>query len=79
MPRRLDTERFGNPYSNVQTPLALLSGKRVDVLVSSGLVMPAEQLRLNSSGSGVSAGVGVRNSEIVIGSGCSEVCLGGRP
>jgi hypothetical protein len=53
----------------------------VDILVSSGLATPSELLRLNSLGPGVSAGIGVRGgkSESVIGSGCSEVYLGGRP
>ena len=66
-------------YASTVVTLALLFGKRVDVIVLCGLAKPAELLRLNSSGPVVSAGVGVRKSEIVIGSGCSEVCLGGRP
>ena len=65
-------------YESTVVTLALLFGKR-DVIVVCGLATPAELLRLNSSGPVVSASVGVRNSEIVIGSGCSEVCLGGRP
>jgi len=40
---------------------------------------PVALLRLNSSSPVVSTGVSVRKSESVIGSGCSEVCLGGRP
>ena len=59
--------------------LALFFGKRVDVTVSSGLATPVELLRLNSSFPVVSASFGGRKSESVIGSGCSEVCLGGRP
>ena len=66
-------------YASTVVTLALLFGKRVDIIVVCGLATPAELLRLNSSGPVVSAGVGVRNSESVIGSGCSEVCFGGRP
>ena len=66
-------------YASTVVTMVLLFGKRVDVIVVYGLANPAELLRLNSSGPVVSAGVGVRNSEIVIGSGCSELCLGGRP
>ena len=66
-------------YASTVVTLALLFGKRVDVIVVCGLANPVELLRLKSSGPVVSAGVGVRNSKIVIGSWCSEVCLGGRP
>ena len=67
-------------YASTVVTVALSFGKRVDVIVSSGLAMPAELLRLNSSCSIVSdAGFGVRKSESVIGFGCSEVCLCGRP
>ena len=61
-------------YASTVVTLALLFVKRVDVIVVYGLANLAELLRLNSSGSVVSAGVGVRNSEIVIGSGCTDVC-----
>jgi len=50
-------------YASTVVTLALLSGKRVEVLVSSGLATPAELLRLNASGPGVSVGAGVRKSE----------------
>jgi len=63
-------------YASTVVTLAWLFGKRVDVIVLYGLLNPSDLLRLNSSGSVVSAGVGVRSSEIVIGSGFGEVWLG---
>ena len=64
-------------YASTVVTVAFLFGKRVDVIVSSGLATPAELLRLNSLFPVVSDDVhrsfGVRKSESVIGSGCSEV------
>jgi len=66
-------------YASTVVTLALFSRKRVDVSVSGGLTTPADLLRLNLSCPVVSASFGVRKSESVIGSGCSEICRGGKP
>ena len=62
----------------VVTP-AMFMVKRVNVTVSVGLATTAELLRLNSLCTVVFDGFGERKAESVIGSGLSEVCLGGRP
>ena len=65
-------------YAKTVVTMALFRGKRVNVTVSGGLATLVELVRLNSSCPVVSAGFGGRKSESLIGSGCSEVCLGGR-